>query len=145
MTSDDPFDLARFVVAQDSDAHYARAITELERGRKSSHWMWFVFPQIAGLGPSAMSRKFAISGLDEATAYWNHPVLGPRLGRCLRLLEAVRERSAEEILGPVDAQKLHSSLTLFERSAGTEPVFGRLLDRYFDGERDPSTLARLPA
>lgn len=139
----DPYDLERFVCAQNADDAHARAVDELRRGRKSSHWMWFVFPQIAGLGHSPMARRFAISSLEEARAYLHHPVLGPRLVECASIVAARRDRTAEEIFGPVDAQKLHSSITLFMRAAPREKVFGEVLDRYFDGVADAATDERL--
>jgi uncharacterized protein (DUF1810 family) len=136
-----PYDLERFVLEQDRD--YDHVVDELRRGRKSSHWIWFIFPQIAGLGHSAMSRHFAIASLDEARAYLAHPVLGPRLRECARLVLAVEGRTAEEILGSIDAMKLRSSMTLFHRAAADEPEFASVLDRYFDGVEDEATLARL--
>ncbi len=140
MTGADP--LRRFVDAQDGGVH-ARALEELRRGRKTSHWMWFVFPQIAGLGRSETARHFAIASLDEARAYVAHPVLGPRLIECAQALAGLHETSAEAVLGPVDAMKLRSSMTLFARAAPDEPVFGEVLDRYFDGKGDPATEQRL--
>ncbi|MEN3337382.1 MAG: hypothetical protein V7647_1058 [Acidobacteriota bacterium] len=140
----DPFDLERFVAAQDAGGTYQRALSEIRRGRKSSHWMWFVFPQIAGLGYSATAQRYAIAGLDEARAYLDHPVLGPRLVECAAALTRAAERSATEIFGGVDAQKLRSSMTLFSRAAPDEPVFARVLDLYFGGEADPETERRLP-
>ena len=139
MTKDDPYDLERFVAAQDAGGTYDRVIAELQRGRKASHWMWFVFPQIAGLGRSATSREFAISGLDEAKAYLQHAVLGPRLLACTDLVLETQGRTAEDIFGGIDAQKLHSSMTLFLRAAPDEPRFAQVLDRYFDGVPDPAT------
>jgi uncharacterized protein (DUF1810 family) len=143
------FNLDRFVHAQDVGGDFAAALAELRRGRKSSHWMWFVFPQVAGLGRSAMSQRYAISSLSEARAYLAHPVLGARLREvCTALLE-LHGRSAIDVFGSVDAQKLRSSMTLFERAdedgqTGTDPsVFRRVLDKYLDGETDPATLARL--
>src|SRR5215207_2816878 len=109
----DSFDLERFVDAQNAHGTYDDAVDELRRGRKTSHWIWFVFPQIAGLGFSATSRRYAISSLAEAKAYLEHPVLGPRLKECAELMTQVQGRSAEQILGGIDAQKLHSSMTLF--------------------------------
>jgi uncharacterized protein (DUF1810 family) len=140
---DDPYDLARFVAAQDSGGMYERAVAELEQGAKTSHWIWFVFPQIAGLGRSATSRRFAISSLAEASAYLRHPVLGPRLIRCAGIVDATEGRSIEQIFGWLDAQKVRSSMTLFLRAAPDEPVFGRVLDRYFDGIADAATYERL--
>jgi uncharacterized protein (DUF1810 family) len=136
---EDPYDLARFVAAQDAGGTYERALGELRRGRKTSHWMWFVFPQITGLGHSAMSQKYAIRSLDEAKAYLRHPVLGPRLLECERAVAAAAAGSAEAIFGGIDALKLHSSTTLFLRAAPDEPVFQQVLDRYFGGAPDPAT------
>jgi uncharacterized protein (DUF1810 family) len=136
---DDPYDLERFVDAQDADGTYERAVGELRAGRKTSHWMWFVFPQILGLGQSEFSRTFAISSVDEAKAYLRHPVLGPRLLECAGILAAPGGSSAERIFGTVDAKKLHSSMTLFMRAAPQEPVFAQVLDRYFDGVPDVAT------
>ena len=134
-------DLDRFVTEQNRD--YETVLGELRRGRKSSHWIWFIFPQIAGLGHSAMSQYFAIASLDEARAYLAQPILGPRLRECARLVLAVEGRTAEEILGSIDAMKLRSSMTLFHRAAADEPEFASVLDRYFDGLEDEATLARL--
>ena len=125
---DDPYDLDRFVLAQ--DLVYTQVRDELGRGRKASHWMWFVFPQIAGLGFSERSRRYAISGLDEARAYLAHPVLGPRLRECVRLVLAVEGRSAHEIFGSPDDRKLHSSLTLFAQ-ASDDAIFSLALKKYF--------------
>jgi uncharacterized protein (DUF1810 family) len=136
---DDPFDLSRFVTAQDDGGTYQQATAELRRGRKVSHWMWFVFPQIAGLGQTPTSRWFAISSLDEARAYLAHPVLGPRLAECARIVAQTEGRSAEQIFGGLDAQKLRSSATLFHRAAPDEPVFAQVLERFFGGAADPAT------
>ncbi|MBV9356018.1 MAG: DUF1810 domain-containing protein [Chloroflexi bacterium] len=136
---DDPFNLERFVEAQDAGSTYAHALAELRRGRKTSHWMWFVFPQIAGLGQSPMSRRYAIASLDEARAYLRHPVLGARLLECERVVVAASASSAEEIVGGIDALKLHSSTTLFLRADPDQPLFQQVLDRYFDGEPDAAT------
>jgi uncharacterized protein (DUF1810 family) len=138
--------LRRFVDAQDRGRTYEQALAELRQGRKTSHWMWFVFPQVAGLGHSEMSRRYAISSLEEARAYLDHPVLGPRLLECCRALLAHRGRSAEQILGGIDAIKLRSSMTLFARAADREDdkrVFEEVLERHFDGEADAATDARL--
>jgi uncharacterized protein (DUF1810 family) len=135
----DPYRLARFVDAQNRDATFERAVRELRSGRKTSHWMWFVFPQVAGLGFSTMSREYAISSLAEARAYLEHPVLGPRLIECARVVASSNERSAVEIFGGIDAQKLQSSMTLFAAADPTQPVFTRVLDRHFDGAADPGT------
>jgi len=137
-----PYDLERFVAAQDTRGTYASALAELRSGRKTGHWMWFVFPQIAGLGLSETSRRFAISSLDEARAYVAHPVLGSRLEESVRALLELEGRTATEILGPVDAMKLRSSLTLFARAAPEQPLFHEVLDRYYDGP-DAATEARL--
>jgi uncharacterized protein (DUF1810 family) len=133
------FDLDRFVAAQDQGGTYEQALAELRRGRKTSHWMWFVFPQLAGLGQSPTSRHFAISGLPEARAYLAHPVLGPRLRECTTVVAGIGGRTAREVFGGVDAQKLRSSMTLFQRAAPDEPCFGDVLEAFFDGEPDPLT------
>ena len=137
--STDAHDLSRFVRAQDEGATHARALAELRRGRKTSHWMWFVFPQIAGLGRSGMAQRYAIASLDEARAYLAHPVLGPRLLECARVVADTSGASAEDIFGGIDALKLRSSMTLFLRAQPGEPVFQRVLDVFFGGEPDPST------
>lgn len=140
MTGDaDPFDLARFVAAQ--DGVYERALDELRRGRKESHWMWFVFPQIAGLGHSAMAQHYAIGSLDEARAYWAHPLLGPRLRACIEALLLHRGKSALEILGSPDDLKLRSSLTLFDLAVPGEPLFPQALAAFHGGRRDDATVA----
>jgi uncharacterized protein (DUF1810 family) len=136
----DPFDLRRFVDAQDAGGTYDRALEELRRGRKRTHWMWFVFPQIAGLAPSAMSRRYAISSVLEAVAYVEHPVLGPRLKTCADAVAAADGRSAEQIFGAVDAMKLHSSMTLFRLAAPNEAAFTAVLDRCFGGRLDDATV-----
>jgi uncharacterized protein (DUF1810 family) len=136
----DPYSLGRFVSAQNAAGTYERAVAELRAGRKQSHWMWFVFPQIAGLGRSPMARRYAISSLDEARAYLRHPVLGPRLAECATILAQAPGRSAEQIFGGLDALKLRSSMTLFLRAApDAEPVYGQVLSQYFGGIPDPST------
>jgi uncharacterized protein (DUF1810 family) len=140
---DDPFDLERFVEAQNDGGTYQRAVGELRRGRKDSHWMWYVFPQIAGLGQSDTSRRFAISSLDEARAYLGHPVLGPRLIECTRVLTELRGRTATQIFCHPDDWKLQSSMTLFVRAAPNEPLFAEVLERYFDGVADAATEERL--
>ena len=139
----DSYRLERFVAAQDAAGTYQRALAELRAGRKASRWMWFIFPQVAGLGFSAMAQRFAISGLAEARAYLGHPVLGPRLRECTEAIAAVDDGTADRILGPVDAMKLRSCMTLFAAAAPEEAVFGDVLTRYFDGEPDEATLARL--
>ena len=139
----DPFDLKRFVDAQDSGATYASAVRELEQGRKQTHWMWFVFPQIAGLGQSPTAQRYAVSGLPEARAYLAHPVLGPRLVECARALLDQPDSDPVRVLGPIDAQKLRSSMTLFSRAASDEATFDEVLDRFFGGEPDGVTIERL--
>jgi uncharacterized protein (DUF1810 family) len=141
--SGDPNGLRRFVDAQEEAGTYARALAELRNGHKTSHWIWFVFPQVAGLGQSAISRTYAIGSLAEAKAYLEHPLLGPRLRECAGALLDVSGRTATEILGPVDALKLRSSMTLFARAAPGEPVFMRVLNRYYAGELDEATERRL--
>lgn len=139
----DQYQLSRFVTAQDRGGTYERAVAELRAGRKTSHWMWFVFPQLAGLGRSAMAQQYAISSLAEAQAYLAHPVLGPRLVACAQVTLEAGGLSAEEIFGPVDAMKLRSSMTLFTRAAPGEPVFGAVLGKYFGGTLDEATTDRL--
>lgn len=139
----DPYRLERFVEAQDRGGTYELAVAELRHGVKTGHWMWFVFPQIAGLGFSAMSREYAISGLDEARGYLQHPVLGPRLRECARIVAGAGDTTAERIFGSVDAMKLRSSMTLFAAADPDEPVFAEVLAKYFDGAPDDATLARL--
>jgi len=156
----EPWRLERFVAAQDRAGTYQRAVAELRAGAKVSHWMWFVFPQVAGLGMSAMSREYAISSADEARAYLAHPVLGPRLRECARIVGDTEGRTAEQVFGYVDAVKLRSSMTLFaaaddsaaEDAAAGEAapgesgasVFREVLGKYFGGVPDEETLARLP-
>jgi len=136
---DDPFDLERFVAAQNAGATYDHAVEELRRGRKTSHWMWFIFPQVTGLGRSQMSRTYAISSLEEASAYLQHPVLGPRLRECAATVAGSAAGTAREIFGDIDTQKLRSSMTLFLSADPAEPVFRRVLDRYFGGRPDSTT------
>lgn len=166
----DPFNLERFIAAQSGT--YENAASELRRGQKMSHWMWFIFPQIAGLGQSATSRRYAITSLAEAEAYLEHPLLGPRLRECASILAGV-SRTAEQIFGATDAQKLRSSMTLFERAEieqaqsrqaqspqaqsqqaqsqqgelqqadRSQSVFRQVLDRYFGGTSDAATVERL--
>jgi len=131
--------LDRFVAAQDAGGSYRGAVTELRAGRKTTHWMWYVFPQIAGLGQSPTSKRYAISSMAEARAYLAHPVLGPRLLECAGILAALSGRTAEDVLGGIDAMKLRSSMTLFRHAAPDQPVFSSVLDRYFGGEPDPAT------
>lgn len=133
------FDLDRFVNAQDTGGTHVQALAELRSGRKTSHWMWFVFPQVAGLGRSGIARHYAVSGLDEARAYLAHPVLGPRLLECCEALLALEQTSAEEVFGPVDALKLRSSVTLFHRADPGVALFPAVLDRFFDAAPDNRT------
>jgi uncharacterized protein (DUF1810 family) len=137
----DPFDLKRFVLAQ--APVYERALAELTAGRKASHWMWFIFPQIAGLGASAMSQRFAIRSLAEARAYLAHPVLGPRLIACVEALNGLEGHSARQVMGQPDDAKLRSSLTLFEAADPGSKVFARALRKFFASARDPLTLEKL--
>lgn len=136
----DPYDLDRFVAAQDGS--YETALAEIRRGAKRSHWMWYVFPQIAGLGRSAMAQRYAIASLAEAQAYLDHPLLGARLRESVSALQDLTSGTAESVFGEIDATKLRSSLTLFE-AAGAGPLFAAALDRWFGGTRDPATLAVL--
>lgn len=136
-----PFHLERFVEAQESI--FADVLAELRRGRKESHWMWFVFPQIDGLGASPTARRFALRSLKEARAYLDHPILGPRLRQCCDILHGLQGRSAEQIFGYPDVMKLRSSLTLFCRAAENPGPFEALLEKYYGGEEDPHTLALL--
>ena len=132
-------ELERFVSAQNSGATYARALAELRAGRKTSHWMWFVFPQVAGLGRSGMARAYAIASLQQAQAYLAHDILGPRLLESTEAVLAHADRSAETIFGGIDAMKLRSSMTLFGRADQNQGVFWAVLDRFYDGEPDPQT------
>jgi uncharacterized protein (DUF1810 family) len=142
--SNDPYGLQRFVEAQEDSAIYARALTELRNGHKQSHWIWFVFPQIAGLGSSPISQAYAIRSLDEARAYLAHPVLGPRLHKSTEaLLANAPELSADQILGTIDAIKVRSSMTLFTKADPSEPLFSRVLDRFYRAEPDPATIRLL--
>ena len=134
-------DLQRFVDAQSGT--YDRALAELRAGRKTGHWMWFVFPQVAGLGRSATARHYAIADLDESRAHRAHPVLGPRLVECARALTELPGSDPVAVLGPVDAVKLRSSMTLFAHAAPDEPVFRAVLEQYFGGVEDDATTSRL--
>lgn len=139
-------DLHRFVAAQESGGTYAAALAELRRGSKSSHWMWFVFPQVAGLGQSPTAVRYAVSGLDEARAYLSHPVLGPRLLECVDALTALDAHDPVTVLGGIDAVKLRSSMTLFAHAADDEGMrrrFTAVLDQYFGGAEDQATLVRI--
>lgn len=142
MDRPDPYDLQRFVSAQSAGA-YQRALAELRAGRKTSHWMWFVFPQVAGLGRSATAVYFALSDLDEAREYVRHAVLGPRLREASSAVADGPAATAEDLLGGIDAIKLRSSMTLFELADPESNVYRRILDRYFAGEPDPATLVLL--
>jgi uncharacterized protein (DUF1810 family) len=138
---DDPYDLQRFVDAQ--NLVYAEVREELAAGRKRGHWMWFIFPQIRGLGSSAMAQRFAISSLPEAEAYMRHPVLGQRLRETTRLVNGIDGRSIEDIFGYPDYLKFRSSMTLFARATGDNKVFIEALRKYFEGENDLDTLRLL--
>ncbi len=140
MTSSDPYDLQRFIDAQ--RASYTVAVNELKAGRKQSHWMWYIFPQIQGLGRSAMSQKYAIASLDEAKAYLDHPILGARLRECTRLITAMKG-SIEDILAYPDDLKFHSSMTLFTHAAQDNQIFLDALKNFFHAEFDGATLARV--
>ncbi len=143
MRDADPFDLERFVRAQDGGGTWPAALAELRAGRKRTHWMWFVLPQLAGLGRSAMAQRFGLRDLAEARAYLAHPVLGRRLVECARALTALDSADPVEVFGDVDAQKLRSSMTLFARAAADQPVFREVLDHFFGGELDDATTARV--
>ena len=136
-------DLDRFVRAQDDGGTYDRALAELRAGRKATHWMWFVFPQVAGLGHSPTAQAYAIADLPEARAYVAHDVLGPRLRECCRALLDIGDVSAERVLGEVDAMKLRSSMTLFALADPSEAVFADVLERFYDGEEDGRTVSLL--
>jgi uncharacterized protein (DUF1810 family) len=140
---DDPFDLQRFVDAQDEMRTYDTALAELRAGRKRGHWMWFVLPQLAGLGRSSTAEHFGIHGAAEARAYLAHPVLGPRLRESAQALADLDGHDPVAVLGPVDALKLRSSMTLFAHLAPDETAFRAVLDRYYDGAEDPATLSLL--
>jgi uncharacterized protein (DUF1810 family) len=140
--TDDPYDLERFVEAQAAD--YDRALSELRAGQKRSHWMWYVFPQIEGLGQSPMSRRYSIKSAAEARAYLDHPVLGARLRECFTVVSGIRERSAHKIFGSPDDVKLRSCATLFATVSGEE-IFAKVLAKYFDGKSDDETLRLLRA
>jgi len=138
---EDPFNLQRFVDAQIST--YATVLSELKSGAKRSHWIWFIFPQVDGLGFSAMSKRYSISGLDEARAYLAHPVLGPRLRECAEAVLMVDGKTAMQIMGSPDDLKLRSSMTLFANVSDDGTVFHQVLDKYFDGVADEATLRRI--
>jgi uncharacterized protein (DUF1810 family) len=140
-TSDDSHDLQRFVDAQ--QPVYDQALAELRNGSKTTHWMWFVFPQLKALGRSATARRYGIADLREAEAYWQHPLLGPRLKSCTEAMLRVDGKSALQILGAPDDLKFRSSMTLFSRAAPDEPVFSQAIDKYFGGRADERTLELL--
>lgn len=140
MTNSDPYDLQRFIDAQ--RASYTRAVDELKAGRKQSHWMWYIFPQIQGLGRSSMSQKYAIGSLDEAKAYLDHPILGPHLRECTRLVTAARGSAIEEILAYPDDLKFHSCMTLFAHAAADNQIFLGALEKFFRAGFDSATLTR---
>ena len=135
--------MERFIAAQERDGTYAQALAELRAGHKRSHWIWFVFPQIAGLGHSELSRRYAIRSLAEASAYLAHPLLGPRLIECAQALLALASSDPVAVMGELDALKLRSSMTLFARVPGADRVFTDVLTTFFDGIPDPATDARL--
>ena len=137
----DPFNLQRFVKAQ--EPVFEQVTAELRTGYKVSHWMWFVFPQIRGLGSSRMAQAYAIASLEEAVAYLKHPILGPRLRECTRLVNEVQGRSIEDIFGDPDFMKFRSSMTLFAHATSDNRVFLEALQKYYDGERDESTIEKL--
>ena len=137
----DPYNLQRFLDAQAST--YERALAELEAGKKQSHWMWFIFPQLEGLGHSANAQRYGIRGLDEANAYVTHPILGPRLHACAEALLVWRHRTAREIFGSPDDIKLCASMTLFATLPPENNVFHQVLEHFFEGHADPLTLARV--
>jgi uncharacterized protein (DUF1810 family) len=137
----DPYDLQRFVAAQRDS--YDDAVAELRTGRKTSHWIWFVFPQIAGLGHSPTARRYAIASVPEARAYLAHPLLGPRLRECALILAGLPGLTAEQIFGGIDAMKLRSSMTLFLHADPGERLFRQVLEQYFGGTADPATEERI--
>ena len=137
----DPYNLQRFVDAQ--NPVYDQVLRELHQQRKTTHWIWFIFPQLQGLGSSHMSQRFAISSLDEATAYLAHPILGPRLFECTQLLLAARDKTILQILGSPDNMKFHSSMTLFSRAANTNQIYKDAINLHFDGKPDNLTLRLL--
>lgn len=139
----DPFNLNRFLKAQ--EGVYQSVLSELKRGRKSSHWMWFIFPQMAGLGHSETSAFFGITGLEETVAYLQHPILGERLRTCCEILLSGHDKSASDIFGYPDDLKLRSSMTLFAKVSKSDSPFARVLSRYFDGKPDERTLELLEA
>ncbi len=141
LSSNDPFDLGRFIRSQEDV--YATVLTELRSGRKRTHWMWFIFPQLDGLGFSPISKHFALKNLEEAQHYLNHPLLGARLVECANIVDVSQGYSIADIFGYPDNLKFMSSMTLFAALPNAQPLFGRLLDKYFHGERDLKTLELL--
>ncbi len=139
--SEDPWNLARFVSAQ--EGVYARALAELRGGEKQSHWMWFIFPQLVGLGSSSTAQRYGIRGLAEAKAYLDHPILGPRLVECMQTILTIPDRSAFEIFGSPDDLKLRSCATLFAELSSGRSIFTEVLERFFEATPDPLTLQRL--
>ncbi len=137
----DPYNLNRFVLAQ--DGVYSGVIAELMQGEKTGHWIWFIFPQIAGLGHSPVSQRYSLSSIKEARAYYDHPVLGPRLVECTNLVLAAKNRSVEQIFGPLDALKFRSCMTLFSVADPENQIFQKAVDRCFEGEPDTLTLKAL--
>ena len=137
----DPYNLNRFVMAQ--EAVYSDVVTELMQGRKSGHWIWFIFPQIAGLGHSPVSQRYSLSSIEEARAYNAHPILGPRLIECTNLVLAAKDRSVEQIFGALDALKFRSCMTLFSVADPENRIFQKAVDRCFEGEPDTLTLKAL--
>ncbi len=140
---DDPYQLRRFEHAQEEGDTYVAAVAQLRRGHKTGHWMWFIFPQVAGLGRSSMSETYAITSLPEAQAYLADPVLGARLIECTHILTELTGATARDVFGPIDAIKLRSSMTLFARAAPENPLFAKVLDDFFDGVADEATDSRL--
>jgi uncharacterized protein (DUF1810 family) len=140
-SADDPFELKRFVDAQ--GPVYSSVVNELREGRKRGHWMWFIFPQLRGLGHSTLAQRFGISSLEEAGAYLQHDVLGPRLHECAQLVVAVPGRTISDIMGSPDDMKLGSSMTLFARATDDNEDFRAVLTKYYGGGEDPLTVARL--
>jgi uncharacterized protein (DUF1810 family) len=141
MTTLDPYNLQRFIDAQRGS--YGQAVKELTAGHKQSHWMWYIFPQIQGLGRSTMAQKYAVSSLDEATAYLEHRILGPRLRECTQLVTAVKLSAIEDILGYPDNLKFHSSVTLFAHATADNQIFVDAVKKYFRSEFDGATITRV--
>lgn len=140
-STSDPYHLDRFLAAQETA--YARALGEIRSGKKSSHWIWFIFPQIVGLGSSEINRLYSIKSLDEAKAYLAHPILGARLDECTRAVMRHDDLTAEDIFGALDAMKFGSCMTLFEQAAPDGALFGEAIERFFSGRRDPWTLQKI--